>query len=246
MSFDPADNDLIEKYLLGKLTDPEISAFKDRLYEDREFARKFRLIKTFPEMMSEAGKAEMDRKLTEAVEKVLAGNPDRSRKKTYFILGIVTFIAVAGIILLVLSPWKDHPEPVVNSEKKVSPISTAAKTRVTSTKKDSVSTQQPETTVNKEDQEKRSVPDLKTSGTATPDGGAKLSRKETILFKWTQKFDTFTRFTIFSDADGRLMLWRGVTPGIQECSIPGSYLIAGKFYWCVGSTEKRHSFVVVE
>src|ERR1035437_5189151 len=46
MNDDPVDNELIERYLLGKLTDAEVRSFKIRLGADREFARKFRLIST--------------------------------------------------------------------------------------------------------------------------------------------------------------------------------------------------------
>ena len=68
MSTDLADNALIEKYLLRKLSDKEVEAFELRLEDDREFSRKFRLIKTFPEMMSEEGRKEMEGKMNEAIE----------------------------------------------------------------------------------------------------------------------------------------------------------------------------------
>ena len=58
MDTNQADIDLIERYLNGKLTSSEVYNFENRLGEDREFARKCRLLKTFPEMMREAGDIE--------------------------------------------------------------------------------------------------------------------------------------------------------------------------------------------
>jgi hypothetical protein len=42
------------------------------------------------------------------------------------------------------------------------------------------------------------------------------------------------------------MLWRGITRGLQEYKIPGSYFMPGKFYWCLGTKEEKHSFTIIE
>jgi hypothetical protein len=248
MSFDPADNDLIEKYLLGKLDDREIAAFNYRLGEDREFARKFRLIKTFPEMMSEAGRIEFEKKLSQAVERVMDVKTNRSGKKLLLIWGSVSVIGVAGIILLIFFLSKNRTEQPSAREQHPVPEGTAVKTIPAKARKDTIATavQSSSQPGEKEMIKGTAIADQKKAGPASPDGGTKFSRKEMILFQWTQKSDTFTRLYIYTETGDNLMLWRGIMPGIQEYKIPGSYLMPGKFYWCVGKKENRHSFVVIE
>jgi hypothetical protein len=249
MSINPDDNVLIEKYLLGQLSDTEIEDFNCRVNCDHEFARKFRLIKTFPEMMSEAGRIEMDRKLNEAVEQVLARKASHKTIKKW-LLGISAVVIALGIILIIIfpvlnqsgkAPKEEEISVKTSQEKVIAP-------KVAAVKKDiPAPVPQPVTQVVKEVQSSASpVPTLKITGAVFPSGGAICSRKETIDFKWTQKCDTFTRLCIYSETNGKLMLWRGVTPGLQEYKIPGDYLLPGKFYWYVRSKEDKHSFTVVE
>ncbi|MEI6173600.1 MAG: hypothetical protein WCR01_07580 [Bacteroidota bacterium] len=72
-----ADANLIEKYINGKLTPAEVHDFENRLDEDREFARKYRFIKTFPEMMKDAGDVE-------PVKIVAAEKPDPELERVSF------------------------------------------------------------------------------------------------------------------------------------------------------------------
>lgn len=249
MSIDPADNALIEKYLLGKLTKTEIAEFHARVDDDREFARKFRLIKMFPEMMSEPSRLEMEKKLKETADRVIADKASRfPRKKILTLTGSV--VVVTGVILLILfiivklSHRPAQPEQAnikTPPEKVEMPV-------VTPPKKDStVKASQPVKTEVKEIQ-KTPVEETsqKITGTVTPTGGVACSRKDLIIFRWTQKCDTFTRLYIYSETNGKLMLWRGITPGTQQYKIPGNYLYPGKFYWYVRSKEEKHSFAVVE
>jgi hypothetical protein len=249
MSINPNDNALIEKYLLGQLSEQEINDFNSRIECDREFARKFRLIKTFPEMMSEAGRIEMDRKLNEAVEQVLARKASHKTLKNW-LLGIGGAIIALGIILIIIflvlnqsgkASKKEEISVKTTQEKALAP-------KVAVVKKDTlVPVPHPVAPVVKEVQPSASpVSTLKITGSIFPSGGTVCSRKETIVFKWTQKCDTFTRLCIYSETNGKLMLWRGVTPGLQEYKIPGDYLLPGKFYWYVRSKEDKHSFTVVE
>ncbi|MGA3012841.1 MAG: hypothetical protein ABSD71_02275 [Bacteroidales bacterium] len=249
MSINPADNALIEKFLLGQLSDPEIDDFNCRLNCDREFARKFRLIKTFPEMMSEAGKIEMDRKLNEAVERVLAEKASHSQKKKR-LLWIGGGVAVLGVILIILLlVYRQSKQPVEPEQTNMTaPPEKVVTQAVPAIKKDTATPiSKP---VNTEEKIVKVLPaeisTPKITAAISPSGGTTYSRKGTIVFKWTQKCDTFTRLCIYSETNGKLMLWRGVTPGLQEYKIPGSYLLPGKFFWYVRSKEDKHSFTVVE
>jgi hypothetical protein len=86
----------------------------------------------------------------------------------------------------------------------------------------------------------------KTISLLSPADGMTVPRKEVILFNWTQKTDSFTRFYIFSELNGQVVLWRGITPGKREYKVPGLYLLPGKYYWYVGSKEEMHTFTVIE
>src|ERR1035438_9820849 len=100
MSNIPVDNDLIERYLLGKLTDEEIHDFLARVENDRELARKFRLIKMFPEMMSEQGRGEYERKLAYAATPVIRRNPFRFMNWRFFVRASILFVVITAIALL--------------------------------------------------------------------------------------------------------------------------------------------------
>jgi hypothetical protein len=250
MSTDPADNALIEKYLLGKLTKTEIAEFHARLDNDREFARKFRLIKMFPEMMSEPSRLEMEKKLHEAAERVMAEKASRSPRKKILIWVGSAFVAAIVILIILFIVVKLSHRPAQPEQANVkTPPEKVKMPVVTPPKKDStVKAPQPVKTEIKEIQ--KTPPAEETAqimtGSVTPTGGVACSRKDLIIFRWTQKCDTFTRLCIYSETNGKLMLWRGITPGTQQYKIPGNYLYPGKFYWYVRSKEEKHSFAVVE
>ena len=67
-----------------------------------------------------------------------------------------------------------------------------------------------------------------------------------ILFNWTQKTDSFTRFYIISELHDQVMFWRGIKPGIREYKVPGNYLFPGKYYWYIGTKEEKHTFIINE
>jgi len=253
MSVDPIDNDLIERYLLGKLTDAEIRSFKVRLDDDREFARKFRLFSMFPEMMSEPARIEYEKKLAEVATPVVRKKQKRLFKPKYFIGAAVLIIIATGILLLlkftgtgnrtqeVVKEVKSVQEPIVFK----TPVAPAKDTQTIKVQKDTQ-------TVKMTQPEKKEIPEVKKGAVQkaielfNPAEGMTFSRKDMIRFKWTQKTDSFTRFYIYSVLNDHVILWRGIPPGIREYKVPGNTLNPGKFYWYVGTKEKKRSFIVSE
>jgi hypothetical protein len=197
MSNIPCDNDLIERFMLGKLTPTEIQDFEIRLDEDREFARKFRLIKMFPEMMSKEGKLEYDRILTESSAPIEHKKTAHSLKSRYIIWFSVSALILIIVVLLFIFLGSNQKKENVAGEEKVQNDTTIVKPKATPVKDTTkvVPVQQPEP---------KATP-ATAAGTSqkpieliTPADGMSFSRTETILFTWTQKIDTFTRFYIVS------------------------------------------------
>ena len=251
MSVDPADNALIERYLLGKLTDAEIADFNARLECDREFARKFRLIKMFPEMMTEAGRKELEKKIIEAAERLMAEKPPRYPNKKLLLWGAVSVSILVIVLLLIIFSGKHRtPQTATIEQNKIMVHETVSNAVVPAPGKDTaVPATQKIVNPQVKEVQKRPAPSIlqKAIGPVSPEGNAKFYRKDTIFFRWNQKCDTFTRLYIYSDANNMLMLWRGITPGIQKYRIPGTYLFPGTYYWYVGSAkDDKHSFMVVE
>jgi len=243
MNKNASDSDLIERYLLGKMTDADIRNFEARLGDDRELARKFRLIKTFPEMMSEQGRIEYEKKRAEASAQVVKKKPFRFSKPRYIFLSVFSAIVLTGIALIFMRIGHKK-ENIVQKEIVVQKTNTF-KAEV-ATIKDTAGAalrHQPET---------KEIPGVagnavqKTISLLTPADGMKFSRKEVILFTWTQKTDSFTRFYIFSELHEQVVFWRGVRPGIREYKVPGSYLLPGKFYWYIGRKEEKRTFTIAE
>jgi hypothetical protein len=241
----PSDNGLIEKYILGKLTSKEIQDFEIRLDEDREFARKFRLIKMFPEMMSEQGKLEYDRMLAEASAPVEQKKAAHSIKSRYIIWFSVSALIVIAVVLLFIFLGSNQKQENVVSEEKAQNDTTIVKPKATPVKDTTkvVPVQQPEV---------KTIPAIAT-GTSqkpieliTPADGMSFSRTETILFTWTQKVDTFTRFYIVSQSTDQVAYWRGVRLGVRELKVPGNYFYPGKYYWYVANKDEKRTFTINE
>ncbi|MEI7662790.1 MAG: hypothetical protein WCK34_11345 [Bacteroidota bacterium] len=229
------DIDLIERYLLGKLTDAEIHAFEARLEEDREFARKCRLIKTFPEMMSEAGRVEYG-KLAE-----VEAAPEVVKKKfriplpgnlAWGALAIVLIVAVALYFIMNARPVEDK---AVKTESPLLTDTSAVPVKQAPEKKPEISGV--DNPVN---------PVQRAIELDNPADGMTLSRKEDHLFNWQQETDSFTNFYIYSELQDKMVFWRGIKPGIREYKVPAKFLYPGRFYWYVGTKEVKRSFVISE
>ena len=79
-----------------------------------------------------------------------------------------------------------------------------------------------------------------------PANGKTFSRNEEILFTWKQQVDSLTHFFIHSDANGRLLLWKSIKPGIREYQLPARTFLPGQYYWYVGSQTVKSTFFIVE
>ena len=247
MKYTPTDNELIESFLLDKLSEKEIRAFKQRLENDREFKRKYNLIRTFPEMMSEEGKKEFKKKQAETLEKESDKKHNHFPKRKVFMWILFLFLIIAGIALFFIFHKGSHQnestmENEVADQKVITPQTSPAL----------VKAQQNDTVKKKE------IPGLKQAGERgdtnlskpvsllTPPDGKQFSREEMLNFTWTMKTDSFTRFYIIAEGREKVILWRGIRPGIREYTIPGGYLYPGKFYWYVGTKELKRTFTVTK
>ncbi len=246
MSNELNDTDLIEQYLLGKLSDAEIRNVEARLRNDREFARKYRLITTFPEMMSSQGRLEYEKKLAEATVPVKKKKPFRFQRPRHFkwaVLGSILVIAVALFFFFMRS--NNKYENVVRKENVVheAPIVKAPVFPLNDT---TAGLQQHQEQEKKESQEVTGGAMQKAIELTTPSVDAKFSSNETIIFNWKQKTDSFTRFYIFSELHDQVVYWRGIKPGIREHKLPASYLYPGTYYWYVGTKADKRTFTISE
>jgi hypothetical protein len=257
MSNSPTDKELIERYLLGKLTEAEIHDFLVRVEEDREFARKFRLLKTFPEMMSEAGRKELEKKQAETLIQAVKKKSSRFRGRWIITLAAVSLAVLIAILLFFIFHGGDHQKEIVVSKKNMAPKPEVTKSIVipipVSTPFPAVSGDSLKHEIQKlQPAEQKPTPpaggisDHGPIRLLSPADGMKFSRKEMILFKWTMQKDTFTRFFIFSELNNRVVLWRGIRPGIREYKVEPNYLYPGKFYWYIGTKEQMRSFFISE
>ena len=247
MKYTPTDNELIESFLLDKLSEKEIRTFKQRLENDREFKRKYNLIRTFPEMMSEEGKKEFKKKQAETLEKESDKKHNHFPKRKVFIWSLFLLVIIAGIGLffIIQKGIQQNEDPGENEsadEKVIAPQTTPS--LVKAQKNDTV--------------KKKEIPGLKQAGDRgdtnllkpvsllTPPDGKQFSMEEMLNFSWTMKTDSFTRFYIIAEGREKVILWRGIRPGIREYTIPGGYLYPGKFYWYVGTKELKRTFTVTK
>jgi hypothetical protein len=243
----PTDNQLIELFLLGKLTDPEIRKYKDRLENDREFRRKHRLIKTFPEMMSEEGKKEFEiQQSVTLVQKSKKKSVNIPQKK-FLIWTTISIPVLIGVSLFFIF-YGAHNKKELDSYKRNSTpdinISKSKPIPVKDVNKDT--THKPEPTelamIQKADSEAHS----RAIELILPADGKKFARAEILNFRWNMKTDSFTRFYIISEKLNKVVLWKGIRPGIREHTVQGNYLYPGKFFWYVGTKDQKRTFTVGE
>lgn len=229
METDQADIDLIERYIHGKLTPAEVEIFEDRLEADREFARKYRLRKTFPEMMHDAdnpGPVTMEKEpLVLYGERVY---PDPKRNK-YLFWGAISVIII-GIIIYFLAI---RPGGESTFLRDISLNESTASQQVKQSEKPALPMEA--------DMAIRKPVELN-----SPDDGVTFSRKDQILFTWELETDTFTNLYVFTEGNNKLVWWRGIKPGIRENKVPAINFLPGKFYWYVGNKEVKRTFTIEE
>ena len=200
-----------------------------RLGEDREFARKYRLRKTFPEMMNDAGDVDSENIVAETPNPKIEGKYSILKKPNYLVWGAIAVIIIGiFIILSVFRPGemftilKHVPLNDSNTIQKVNQSS-----RIT-VHQDSDSTMRKPIELN------------------SPDDGVMFSRKDEILFSWELETDTFTNLYVFSESNHKLVWWRGIKPGIRENKVPAINFLPGRFYWYVGSKDVKRTFIIDE
>lgn len=242
MSVNLHDNALIEHYLLGKLSDAEIRAFKIRLDNDREFARKFRLMQMFPEMMSPEAKQEYDEKNVKQEEPVkpkVHHTPPSVPTKWIWLSVTLFTLMVIGAIIWVLPKSTPKPEsttpPTVLKDSSKPVLSTIT---LPEKKADSVGKPQVE--------KKVIEPQKEAIELVRPTPGSLLKRSDEVVFQWIQVVDTFTRLYVYNTATDKLVLWRGIRPGIRELRVPANTFYPGTFYWYVGRNDSRRTFQIDE
>ncbi len=232
MDTNQADIDLIERYLNGKLSSSEVFNFENRLGEDREFARKCRLLKTFPEMMREPGNIE-------PVKIEVKSNTDKSERKysnpfkpIYLVWG-ATAVLIIGISIFFIVTKSNRP---VEKPVTLKPVPSTVTQSIPQVKQPDKITEPKrfESTTGKPIELK------------APTDGMTFSRKDEILFSWKLETDTFTNFYVFSELNDKLVWWRGIKPGIRENKVAAMNFKPGRFYWYVGTKEVKRTFSVIE
>jgi anti-sigma factor RsiW len=101
MNTNPADIDLIERYLHGQLTQAEAADFETRLGEDHEFARKLRLRKNFPSLFKAEGHDEIAMAVTDTPEVRVKKKKVHFLKARHIIWGII--VLVTGVLIYFLA-----------------------------------------------------------------------------------------------------------------------------------------------
>ncbi|MEI6456103.1 MAG: hypothetical protein WCO93_07425 [bacterium] len=241
MNNQKSDIELIERHFSGKLSHEELVDFETRLEEDHEFARKFRLRKSFPSLFN----AEGDDMITQAVEELRETTRRRRNYRTkagYLILFLLLVAALVISLLLltgIISFTGKHnkPEPVIREQ-----VKPAVKKPVTRKPI-------PVTIPEKPQQPAPGDPVSalqKSIILESPDNNMIFSRNSEIVFRWKMETDTFTRLCVISDIGDRVIWWRGIIPGIQEYMVPASTFKPGRFFWYVGSREVKRTIVIKE
>ncbi len=257
MSIDQKDIELIEKYLSGNMNEAERFAFEARLYEDREFARKCRLMKTFPTLMGANASDEKVKQETEEYRWEFNTKPtSRISARLFFLLFLLVIVAAAVLFYYSIRP--EHPNERVAALPQVQVKATEIPKKGPAPSMENEPAPSPE----KEPEaspEKEPAPSLVRDKPAptqavaaapytllTPADGEIVNRQGEILFRWKQVPDSITHIYISAEGIGKIVWWRAVRPGIREFRIPAISFRPGRYYWYVGVKESERSFIISE
>ena len=240
------DIDFIERQLSGQLSQEELIDFETRIEEDREFARKYRLRKSFPSLFNATG----DDMITQAVQEIQEENLREKRdlrvKALYLLLGIMLIVAVVVGILLFTGVISLRETKTIQETVAPAPVKPPVQ-------KPAVKAQPPlqaPVTQKQEEQPSGEQAAIQNSGQSlvleSPPEGKIFSRYEEIVFQWKIDADTFTRLCVVSDISDRVIWWRGIIPGIQEYKVPANTFKAGTFRWYVGTNRIKRTFIIKE
>jgi len=224
------DIELIQKYLDGKLTGPELQAFNYRLEDDREFARKFRIRKAFPTLLpGESQYRQSVKNQQEAVEINQKSVHSWFSKKTWWILSLAGFVIISSLLFILFRIRNnDHIVPENPTDTSSGPLRLLDRFQVIT-------------------QEKSSAHEADDALVLiSPAIDESFSRNAEIVFTWKQKTDSLTNFFIRSEISHKMLWWRGIKPGIREYKLPPRTFLPGKYYWYVGSREIRRTFIITE
>ncbi len=232
MNTDTEDIALIERYLAGKLTPAEVFNFEYRLDDDREFARKFRLIKSFPGLMKEADATATEPSVAAAPLPQKARDHNVPFKAVYLLWGALIVIAASIIIFfIIIKTNRTQGDEQPQGTLPVSDTSAMPKSQTA----DTLALDQ-----------KPGLKKVEPIALKTPGDGMAFNRIGDILFRWEMETDTFTNLFIYEEAGDQLVWWRGIKPGIREHKVPAIYFPPGRFYWYVGTREVKRTFIIQE
>ena len=258
MSTGDTDIELIERFISDKLTQTELEDFETRLEEDHEFARKFRLRKTFPSLFKAEGQDEIAMSATATPAEKPKKKKAHSLKTRYLVLG-GTILLLAMALVYFLFFWRVSPDREVAGRKII--VTTVEKTKEKGNNPAPVKVaeqaqiqvkvaEQAQIPVKVAEQAKTLVkPAVNVRNSiilVSPPDNMTVKRGEEVVFTWRQATDSFTNFFIISEASNKLAWWRGIRPGIREIKVPAMNFKPGRFYWYVGTREVRRTIIIKE
>ncbi|MEI8226596.1 MAG: hypothetical protein WCG82_11800, partial [Bacteroidota bacterium] len=222
----------IERYINGKLTNDDVYNFETRLYEDREFARKYRTRKTFPEMMKAARDVSSEFILAETPDPEIEWRYSDLKKPKYLVWGAIAAIMIGVVIFFIVQKIN---QPIEGSTTLSNSSVNDSLTKPTLKQSDIITERQAIDITMRKPVELNS-----------PDDGVTFSRKDEIVFNWELETDTFNYLYIFSEINNKLVWWRGIKPGIRENKVAAINFLPGRFYWYVGNKDVKRTFIIEE
>jgi hypothetical protein len=236
MSDKDKDIELIERFLKGALSRAELSDFQDRLDSDHEFARKLRLRQSFPSLFHADGPDVIETR-NNALKEPEPAKSSRKGWKRIAVTGTIIFIiaVIAGILIYRMRVRPGMPEAntvTVNPPSEdVRPAVEEPVSRAKPTIKSSDTLPQEEMT------DQPVVLDV-------PPDSIVMPGSDDILFRWTMETDSFTKLWIHTVPSGRLILWRGIRPGMREITVPAGKLWNGTYFWYVGDRKYGRTLII--
>jgi len=236
MSDGDKDLKLIERFLKGALSRAELSDFQDRLDSDHEFARKLRLRQSFPSLFQADGPDLIETRNNALKEPEPAKSSRKAWKRIADTGTIIFIIAVIAVILIYLT--RVGPGMPEANTATVNPPPEDAKPAVKElVNRAKLTIKSADTLLQEEITDEPVLLEV-------PSDSITLSGSEAILFRWTMETDTFTKFYIHAVPSGRLIMWRGIRPGMREITVPAGKLWNGTYFWYVGDRKYGHTLVI--
>ena len=218
------DKNLIEDFLDGKLSAGEENGFRERLKTDEEFAHLYNFRIRIAEDWQKATEYEQSKQLAISLIKSVRHKKNRILIIYSLAASFTLLIAIPGIIFL--TKQLDNTANTANNKEQHG--EKRYKTHI------------------ELQENKSSINYLDTIILVSPINDSLIRTNDSIIFKWAPPIKSDENLIIENRINGKIIIDRKITNGIESYRIPAQFLPEGEYSWYFKRLSTKGSFRIIK